>query len=157
MQREDVLGGRSCLAPAAHTCKTDFFFFKDSNQSGTWLLFLPLETPLFALQSLESWLWLLQGYLGFNWFWALAFQRNYYVNGQWPDILRGETRMCLQWAIKLQGRASFLCPVLSGAEQSLMDEKGFAWKASRIWQMVLLFCFWQLSKKPWLSSPKLSS
>lgn len=40
------------------------FFFKDSNQSGTWLLFLPLETPLFALQSLETWLSLLQGQLG---------------------------------------------------------------------------------------------
>lgn len=65
--------------------------------------------------------------------------------------------MCLQWAIKLKGRVSFFCPVLSGAEQSLMDEKGFAWKVSRIWQTVLLFCFWQLSKKPWLSSPKLSS
>lgn len=35
-----------------------------------------------------------EGSWGLYWFWALAFQRNYYVNGQWPDILWGGTYLC---------------------------------------------------------------
>lgn len=30
---------------------------------------------------------------GDYWFWALAFYRNYYVNGQWRDTLRGGTHV----------------------------------------------------------------
>lgn len=113
------------------------FFFKDSNQSGTWLLFLPLETPLFALQSLETWLSLLQGQLGTTGF------EHWHFTGIIMSMASGvtrsgwDTRTCLLWAIKLKRRASFFCPVLSGAERSLIDEKGLAQTVSRIWQTVL--------------------
>lgn len=157
MQREDVSAGRSCPAPATHTCKTDLFFSRTATSQEHDCCSCPCKHP-----SLPCSLWK----LGFHYCkgsWGLLVLSTGILQEllcQWPVARHTQgwdTHTCLLWAIKLKRRASFFCPVLSGTERSLTDEKGLAQTVSRIWQTVLQFCFWQLSKKPWLSGRKLSS
>lgn len=144
MQREHVPRGRSCPAPAAHTCRTDFL-----STTASW----KQDCPSLSWNYLETQLPPVRNY---SCVWALVLTECFFcldecINSQKCHTLRGAVHVCTPMG-QYSLNSEWFHPVLSAAGQFLAGEEGPEKKVSRVWQVVCCSAFDSLAKNK-LSRP----